>query len=110
MCLSERVGQELDFDLRTDALVQYIIYSIENRHVDVHVAIDFLHTLGAEISFCNHLGATAPSARSAFAAHPTKKGTARKQTPKKTSFFSFPINQPNNTYIKTSLKISLTVG
>ena len=55
MCLSERVGQEFDFDLRTDALVQYIIYSIENRHVDVHVAIDFLHTLGAGISFCNHL-------------------------------------------------------
>ena len=55
MCLSERVGQEFDFDLRTDALVQYIIYSIENRHVDVHVAIDFLHTLRAEKSLGYHL-------------------------------------------------------
>ena len=53
--LSERVGQELDFDLRTDTLVQYIIYGIENRHVDVHVAVDFLHALRAEISFGNHL-------------------------------------------------------
>ena len=55
MGLSERIGQEFDFDLRTDALVQYIIYSIENRHIDVHVAVDFLHTLGAEISFGNYL-------------------------------------------------------
>ena len=53
--LSERVGQEFDFDLRTDALVQYIIYGIEDWHVDVHVAIDFLHALGAEISLGNHL-------------------------------------------------------
>ena len=34
---------------------RYIVDSVEDRHVYVHVAIYLLHTLGAEISFCNHL-------------------------------------------------------
>ena len=39
----------------TDAFIQYIIYGIEDWHVDVHVAIDFLHTLRTKVSLGNHL-------------------------------------------------------
>ena len=53
--LSEGICEELDFYLGVDALVQYIIYGIEDGHVDVHVAVDFLHTLGAEEALGNHL-------------------------------------------------------
>ena len=38
--LSEGIGEELDFYLGIDALVQYVIYGIEDGHVDVHVAVD----------------------------------------------------------------------
>ena len=54
-CLTETVGKKLDLDLRGDTLVQYIIYGIEDGHVDMHVAVDFLHALGAEESLGNHL-------------------------------------------------------
>ena len=36
------------------ALVQYIIYGIEDGHVDMPVTIDFLHAFGAEEAFGNH--------------------------------------------------------
>ena len=53
--LPERVGEKLYLYLRTYALVQYIIYSIEYRHVDVQVTVDFLHAFRTEISLGNHL-------------------------------------------------------
>ena len=53
--LSERIGQEFDLDLWTDALVEDVIDSVEDGHVDVAVAVDFLHALGAEITLGNHL-------------------------------------------------------
>ena len=53
--LSEGIGEELDFDLGGDALVEDVVHGIEDGHVDVAVAIDFLHTLRAEIALGNHL-------------------------------------------------------
>ena len=53
--LPEGIGEELDFYLGVDALVQYIIYGIEDGHVDMAVAVNLLHTLGAEIALGNHL-------------------------------------------------------
>ena len=53
--LSEGIREEFDFDLWANALVQYIIYGVEDGHVDVAVAVDFLHTLSAEIALGNHL-------------------------------------------------------
>ena len=53
--LSERIGQEFDFDLGTDAFVEDVVDSVEDGHVDVAVAVDFLHALGAEIALGNHL-------------------------------------------------------
>ena len=55
MILPEGIGEELDFYLGTDALVENVIDGIEDRHVDVHVAVDFLHALGAEESLGYHL-------------------------------------------------------
>ena len=55
VCLTETVGKKLDLDLRGDTLVQYIIYGIEDGHVDMHVAVDLLHTLRTEVALGNHL-------------------------------------------------------
>ena len=52
---AEGVGEELDFYLGADALVQYIIYGVEDGHVDVPVTVNFLHALCAEKAFGNHL-------------------------------------------------------
>ena len=75
--LSEGICEELDFYLGVDALVQYIIYGIEDGHVDVHVAVDLLHTLGAEESLGNHLHLNLGRFHAvAFADHGTKGAVA----------------------------------
>ena len=53
--LAERVGEELDFNLWRDAFVENVVDGIEDRHVDMHAAVDLLHALRAEIALGNHL-------------------------------------------------------
>ena len=53
--LSERIRQQFDLDLRSDALVEDVVDGIEDGHVDMTVAIDLLHTLRAEVALGNHL-------------------------------------------------------
>ena len=52
--LSERVGEEFDFDGGRDAFVQYIIYGVEDGHIDVEVAVDGLHTFRTEVALRYH--------------------------------------------------------
>jgi len=53
--LSEGIGEELDFDLGADALVEDVVDGVEDGHVDMAVAVDFLHALGAEVALGYHL-------------------------------------------------------
>lgn len=55
MPLPERVGKQLYLHLRADALVEDIIYSVEDGHVDVIMTVFLLHTLCAEESLRYHL-------------------------------------------------------
>ena len=49
--LSESLAQELYLDIGRDALVQDVVDGVQYGHVNVHVLVDVLHTLGAEIAF-----------------------------------------------------------
>ena len=51
---SERVGQEFYFYLGSNPLVEDIVDGIEDRHIDMEVAVDLLHTFGSEIALGNH--------------------------------------------------------
>ena len=51
---TEAVGKQFYLYLWTNPLVENIINGIENRHIYVHPAVDFLPTLRSEISLGNH--------------------------------------------------------
>ena len=53
--LPERIAQYLYLHIRRNLLVQYIIYSIEDRHVDMIALVDDLHAVCAVIAFRYHL-------------------------------------------------------
>ena len=53
--LPEAVGEQLDFNLWIDALVDDVVDGIEDGHIDMQVPVDLLHALRAEVAFCYHL-------------------------------------------------------
>ena len=55
LLLSKGVGEQFDFYLGSNALVENIVYCIENGHVHMPVTVDLFHALRAEISLGNHL-------------------------------------------------------
>ena len=52
--LSERLTQESDFKHRTHTLIEDIVNSIQNGHIDLPLMVKFLHAFGSEITFGYH--------------------------------------------------------
>ena len=53
--LPEAVSKKFYLYLWRDALIEHVVDGIEDRHVDMQVTVDLLHTLSAEIALSDHL-------------------------------------------------------
>ena len=52
---TEGICKQLDFYTWRNALVEYVVDSVKDGHIDMIVAIDALHALGAIVTFSYHL-------------------------------------------------------
>ena len=53
--LPERVAQNFDFYAWRNLLVEYVVDSIEDGHVDMIALVEQLHAVGAVVAFSYHL-------------------------------------------------------
>lgn len=48
------LGKQFNLDHRRDFAIKDIVNRVENRHIDLSLGVNFLHTLGTIIAFGNH--------------------------------------------------------